>query len=128
MILLFIPAEVIDRCGGIGAARGFVAALAMGAVGIYMGTAMMATKEFQTSDTMKNMIVKQNILDADYHRKIYRMGHGVKHSLASAVIDSIPTVKELIDTIIKESEEIIAEFKEWVMIDIAAQPGSPDHF
>jgi len=32
--------------GGIGDARGFVAALAMGAVGVYMGTAMMATKEF----------------------------------------------------------------------------------
>ena len=33
--------------GGIGDARGFVAALAMGAVGVYLGTVMMATREFQ---------------------------------------------------------------------------------
>ena len=103
--------------GGIGDARGFVAALAMGAVGVYMGTAMMATKEFQASTVLKNMIVKQDILDADYRRKIYRQGHGVKHSLASTFVDSIPTVKEFIDRMIKESAEIMAEFKEWGMLD-----------
>jgi len=102
--------------GGIGDGRGFVSALAMGAVGVYLGTAMMATKEFQTSETMKNMIVKQDILDERHRRKVYRMEHGGGHSLASAMIDSIPTVKEYIDNMIKEAEEIIAEFKQWGML------------
>lgn len=103
--------------GGIGDARGFVAALAMGAVGIYMGTAIMATQEFQASDTIKNMIVKQDILDAEHRRKIYQMEHGGGHSLAANFVDSIPTVKEFIDTIITGAEEIITEFKEWGMLD-----------
>ncbi len=103
--------------GGIGDARGFVAALAMGAVGIYLGTAIMATQEFQASDTMKNMIVKQDVLDADHRRKIYDMEHGGGHSLAANLVDSIPTVKEFIDTFITEAEEIITEFKEWGMLE-----------
>jgi len=43
------------------------------------------------------------------------MKHGLAPSLASGVIDSIPTIKEFIDTIIKESEEIMSEFKQWGM-------------
>jgi NADH:quinone reductase (non-electrogenic) len=111
--------------GGIGDARGFVAALAMGAVGVYMGTAMMATKEFQAPDTLKDRIVHQDILDADYRQSIYRAGHSLKPSLASAVIDSLPTVKEFIDRIIKESGEIMAQFKDWGMMEVQAQSGDP---
>lgn len=102
--------------GGIGDARGFLSALAMGAVGIYMGTAFMATKEFQTSDVQKNMIVKQDILDARHRRKVYGMEHGGGHSLAANVVTYIPTVKEFIDTIIKEAEDIMVEFKSWGMV------------
>ncbi len=104
--------------GGIGDARGFVAALAMGASGIYMGTSFMATQEFQVSDTLKNMIVKQEITDADHRQKIYRMEHGGAHSLAAAVIETIPTVKEYIDKMIEEAEGIIAEFKKWGMLEL----------
>jgi len=103
--------------GGIGDARGFVGALAMGAVGIYMGTAFMATREYQISDTFKNMIVKQDVRDPKHLRKIYGLDHGGGHSLASGVVDSVPTVKEFIDRIISESEEIIARFKQWGMFD-----------
>ena len=102
--------------GGIGDARGFVSALAMGASGIYMGTSFMATREFAVPDTLKNKIVNQDILDSEYSRKIYGLDHGGAHSLASGVIDSVPTAKEYIDTIIRESEEIIAEFKQWGMM------------
>jgi len=103
--------------GGIGDARGFVAALAMGAAGIYMGTAFMATREFQAPDTLKNKIVTQAITDSDYCRKIYGLDHGGHHSLASGVIDSVPTIKEFIEGIVGEAEEIMAEFKEWGMLD-----------
>ena len=103
--------------GGIGDARGFVAALAMGASGIYMGTSFMATREFPVPDTLKNKIVNQDMLDSEYCRKIYQLDHGGVHSLASGVIDSIPTVKDYIEGIIKEGEEIMAEFKQWGMVD-----------
>ena len=94
--------------GGIGDARGFVGALAMGAAAVYLGTAMMATQEFQASGALKRAIVEQSVLDADYRRKVYQMGHGIKHSLASTVIESIPTVDQFIRNMIEESEEIIA--------------------
>jgi nitronate monooxygenase len=103
--------------GGIGDARGFVAALAMGASGIYMGTSFMATQEFAVPDTLKNKIVNQEILDSEYSKKIYSLDHGGAHSLASVVVNSIPTVKEYIDEIIKESEEIISEFRQWGMME-----------
>lgn len=103
--------------GGIGDARGFVAALAMGASGIYMGTSFMATEEFAVPDTLKNKIVNQEILDSEYSKKIYSLDHGGAHSLASVVVNSIPTVKEYIDEIIKESEEIISEFRQWGMME-----------
>jgi nitronate monooxygenase len=99
--------------GGIGDAHGFVAALAMGAVGVYLGTAMMATREFQAPDGLKEKIVRQDILDADYRRGIYRAGHSLKPSLASAVIDSLPTVREFFDRLIEETGEIMARFREW---------------
>lgn len=101
--------------GGIGDARGFVGALAMGASGIYMGTAFMATKEFQAPEKLKNKIVNQKITDPENIKKIYRMKYGGDPSLASGVINSIPTVKEFIENIIKEAEEIMDEFKQWGM-------------
>ena len=103
--------------GGLGDARGFIAALAMGASGIYMGTSFMATKEFQVGDKLKNKIVSQEIIDSEYCKKIYGLDHGGTHSLAAGVIDSVPTVKEYIDIIIKESEEIMGEFKQWGMVN-----------
>ena len=101
--------------GGIGDARGFIAALAMGASGIYMGTGFMATKEFKTSDKIKNSIINQDVTDPEFSKKIYKMKHGAAHSLASGVIDSVPTIKEFINKIIREAEEIISEFKDWGM-------------
>ena len=102
--------------GGIGDAHGFVAALAMGAVGVYLGTAMMATREFQAPDSLKDRIVRQDILDADYRQTVYGAGHSLKPSLASAVIDSLPTVQELVDGMIQGAGEIMAQFKEWGMM------------
>lgn len=102
--------------GGIGDGRGFLAALAMGAIGIYMGTAFMATQEFQISARIKERIVNQDITDADHTRKIYQLDHGGMHSHACGVVDSIPTVREFIDGIIAEAEEILADFKRCGML------------
>jgi nitronate monooxygenase len=102
--------------GGIGDARGFVAALAMGAVGIYMGTAFMATEEFKVPVKVKDKIVNQDILDAGFRRKIYQMDHGGQHSLAAGLITSVKPVKQYIDEMVQEAAEIMTEFKQWGML------------
>ena len=48
----------VVAAGGVGDARGFVAALALGAEGIQMGTRFLATKECQTEDSLKQAILK----------------------------------------------------------------------
>jgi NADH:quinone reductase (non-electrogenic) len=103
--------------GGIGDARGFVAALAMGASGIYMGTSFMATEEFPVPLKLKEKIVAQSILDTEFRRKIYHLDHGGQHSLAAGVIASVKPVKQYIDEMVREAGEIMAEFKQWGMLE-----------
>ena len=46
---------------------------------------------------------------------------GVRYPIiqgASGVIDSVPPVREFIETMIKGAEEIMAEFKQWGMLDL----------
>lgn len=140
--------------GGIGDAHGLLGALALGADGIMMGTAFMATKECPTNEASK-----QDMVDAspDNPRLRFRVLSHAKPkdyaemlrkrtempleewlplveriqprgsdydgpsqepetskvgSMAVAAIDSIPTVKEFIDRMIGEAEEI-AEKWQW---------------
>lgn len=116
----------IIAAGGIGDARGFLAALGMGADGIMMGSAFMATQECRIAGSMKEAIIhldpenqalRQRVLtpslfsmpddgidafpesdDVDWSQAV---------SFAAGVIEGIPTVKELIDTIIRDAEHII---------------------
>lgn len=93
--------------GGIGDARGFAGALAMGASGVYMGTAFMATREFRAPDAFKERIVRQDITDPGVIRGIYGMKHGLSPSLASGVIRSVPTVREFMETLLREAGEVL---------------------
>lgn len=61
--LLKIP---LIAAGGIGDARGFLGALGMGAEGVYMGTAFMATKECPISDRYKQALVEAQPWDPQY--------------------------------------------------------------
>ncbi len=127
----------------------------MGAEGVMMGTAFMATKECPLKDAVKEAMVKAgpdnpqlrqrvlavadpkdleevmklrdkmplnewlpmlervNIKDPDWrnpasHRSEETLEAGLRMvSLAVGVIDSIPTAKELVDSIIREAEEIL---------------------
>jgi NADH:quinone reductase (non-electrogenic) len=99
--------------GGIGDARGFLGALGMGASGIYMGTAFMATREFQAPHKFKKRIVRQDVTDPKVLRAIYGMKHGLAPSLASGVICSVPTVREFMEAMIREAEEILTEWRSW---------------
>nr|HID59523.1 nitronate monooxygenase [Desulfobacterales bacterium] len=60
----------IIAAGGIGDARSFLAALAMGAEGVYMGTAFMATKECPISEHHKRYLVETRPDDHRLIRKI----------------------------------------------------------
>jgi nitronate monooxygenase len=112
--LLGVP---LIAAGGIGDARGLVGALAMGASAVYLGTAFMATREYQASEDFKMKIVDQGVTDPENTRKIYEMKHSLAPSLASGVIDSVSSVREFIETMVKGAEEIMAEFKQWGMLD-----------
>ncbi|MBN1663301.1 MAG: nitronate monooxygenase [Deltaproteobacteria bacterium] len=116
----------IIAAGGIGSARGFLAALGMGADGIMMGSAFMATRECRIADSMKEAITRLNPEDPDLRRRVLTPGPPRRPadpsaaetapretdwsqavSLAAGVIDHVPTVKEFIDGIISEANEII---------------------
>lgn len=145
----------IIAAGGICEARGFLGALAMGADGIMMGTALMATQEFPLPTRAKKAIVRAspdnlelrhrvigsvdqkayeevmklrdklpletwlemlervNLKDPDW-KSPRRRGTDVEEiehlrlvSLAAAFVDGIPTVKELIDSIIRDAEGLL---------------------
>lgn len=83
--LIKIP---VIAAGGIGDARGFLGALGMGAEGIYMGTAFMATKECPISKRYKDALI-----EGEPWEPVYR-----DRSLA-------PPLKSELDRVMKEKEE-----------------------
>ncbi|MBE0481761.1 MAG: nitronate monooxygenase [Dehalococcoidia bacterium] len=147
----------IIAAGGIGDARGLLAALAMGAEGVYMGTRFLATKECPISQRHKQKLVDADPWDPEFkdrclappraeeYENIMKERGSISQdewlvrleqvmfrhepetglkidsdwgaeealriaggSLAVGVIKSVPTVKELIEGIIREAEEILA--------------------
>ena len=158
--LVLIPAAVdkikipIIASGGFGDGRGLVAALALGAEGINMGTRFLATKEAPIHDTMKKKIVESDERQtALLFRTLKHTGRVYSNSIAQKVLEiearpgetqfqdiltlvsgerskkvitdgnledgiwwagmvmglihDIPTVKELIERIVSEAEQLI---------------------
>ncbi|MEJ2295861.1 MAG: nitronate monooxygenase, partial [Candidatus Lokiarchaeota archaeon] len=64
--LLNIP---IIAAGGIGDARGFLAALFMGAEGVCLGTALMSTNECPVSQRIKEKWLRLDIFDEEFYKK-----------------------------------------------------------
>ena len=141
--------------GGFGDARGLVAALALGADGINMGTRFMCTQESCIHDNIKQQIVQNSERDTKLILRTLRNSARVaKNAVSSEVveiedkggatiedlrhlvagkrgkhvydegdpdagiwtagqvqglIDDVPTVKELVDRIVRETEEIIGQ-------------------
>jgi enoyl-[acyl-carrier protein] reductase II len=110
--------------GGIGDAHGLLAALGMGADGIMMGSAFMATKECAVNEASKEAIVRLKpdnpelrqrvMIPADPRRATAESSANTGEqdfsrsvSFAAGVIDHVPTVKELIDNIIHGAEAIL---------------------
>jgi len=131
--ILKIP---VIAAGGIGDGRTFLAALAMGAEGVYLGTVFMATKECPISERYKQALVNANPYDPEVRNRVFAppppgldeltrkqevyqlMGDAKPHStkrpmpvmggsMAVGAITKVVTVKELIDNILREAEELL---------------------
>lgn len=141
--------------GGMADGRSLVAAMALGADGMNMGTRFIATKEAPVHPNVKDALVKASELDtrlimrplrntervlnnagvAKILEKEKQLGQGIKFEdiinevagvypkvmvegdmeagawscgMVAGLIHDVPTVKELIDRIMREAEEIIA--------------------
>ncbi len=107
--LLKIP---VIAAGGIGDARGFLAALAMGADAVCFGTAIIATRESPASDSWKKALLNQDIFDEKFHKKIYhfQLKDSPIGSMAAGHCDEIVPLKEFIDNITSNAEQIL---KKW---------------
>ena len=109
--------------GGIGDAHGFLAALGMGADGIMMGTAFLATKESPVKDSTKQAIIGLSPDDPELRQRVMvpapprrptdvpseprEPDYSRAVSFATGVIDHIPTVQELVNSIIHDAEQIL---------------------
>ena len=109
--------------GGIGDAHGLMAALGMGADGIMMGTAFLATRECVIKDSMKEAIIKLTPDNPDLRQRVMVPGQprrpidaaiepvetdwSLSACFAAGVIDRIPTVQGLIDAVIDGAEQIL---------------------
>ncbi len=131
--ILKIP---VIAAGGIGDGRTFLAALAMGAEGVYLGTVFMATKECPISERYKQALVNANPYDPEVRNRVFAppppgldeltrkqevyqlVGDAKPHStsrpmpvmggsMAVGAITKVVTVKELIDNILREAEELL---------------------
>ncbi len=130
----------VIAAGGIGDARGFLAALAMGAEAVQLGTLFCAVKECPLAERYKQALIEANPFDPKWRDPILatpKAGEirNLKHaaetkevikaaakaestgipkeagtgalSLAIGFIDEMITVRELIDGIIGEAEDIL---------------------
>ncbi|MFX1497502.1 MAG: NAD(P)H-dependent flavin oxidoreductase [Promethearchaeota archaeon] len=107
--LLKIP---VIAAGGIGDARGFLAALAMGADAVCFGTAILATEECSIPQSYKMKLINQDIFEEKFYKQIYHFQLKDKSiwSTAAGHIEKIVPVKSFIDNIIFEAETIL---KSW---------------
>jgi len=104
--MLKIP---IIAAGGIGDARGFLSALAMGADAVCLGTALMTTSECPVPERIKEKWLNLDIFDEQFHEKIYK--YNVKNFMAPSTAighhNEIIPMKILIEDMIKNAEDIL---------------------
>lgn len=115
--------------GNIGDGRGFLAALIMGAEGVILGTAFMATRECPIAEHLKRRLVQDSPMEPAYRHRAFdppeargmeriRQGEvlvptgrgsmGAGGSFVVGFIHRIRTCREVIDDIIGEAEAILA--------------------
>jgi nitronate monooxygenase len=105
--LLKIP---VIAAGGIGDARGFLAAIMMGAEGVCLGTALMATEECPVPQKFKEKWLNLDIFDEEFYKKIYH--YNIKNFMAPSTAighhKKLLPLHFLIKEIVSQAEEILA--------------------
>ncbi len=125
---VLIP-QVVDRvkipviaAGGIADARGLIAAFALGAEGIQMGTRFIATRECPANSDFKEAIVKATDTATEVRNRGQQPSRGFKSSFLEEVlpstssrysagqiagmIEDIVPVKEVIDRLVVEASQV----------------------
>ncbi|MHA1266438.1 MAG: NAD(P)H-dependent flavin oxidoreductase [Candidatus Helarchaeota archaeon] len=109
--LLKVP---IIAAGGIGDSRGFLAALMMGASAVCLGTLLMATKECPISEKFKleKLVSQKGYDDLDFYKKIFHFSlkDSPVPSMAISLIDKILPIKERIQELLIEADQILAHW------------------
>ena len=116
----------IIAAGGIGDARGFLGALALGAEGVMMGSAFMTTKESPVSQKCKEAMIGLNLDDPEFRNRVMTprifdpkaprreaedINWAYAVSFAVAGVDRILSVKELLEKITSEAEAILKKWR-----------------
>ncbi|MFX0022317.1 MAG: NAD(P)H-dependent flavin oxidoreductase [Candidatus Hermodarchaeota archaeon] len=107
--LLSIP---IIAAGGIGDARGFLGALALGAEAVCLGTSILMTEESPVPIEIKNEWLNMDIFSEAYHKMLYHLTLGPTRVPSSAVgfqKDILP-LHVFIENLMNEAEGIL---KSW---------------
>ncbi len=142
----------VIAAGGVGDGRGFVAALALGASGVQIGTRFMASKECPACDTFKDWLIQTEATDTVHVERSMNRAYRVRRNEAAmkvlemekrgadifelltyiggealqkvlfegdvdagvvacgpvaGLINDIPSVKQIIDRIIKQGQDIV---------------------
>ena len=118
--LILIPAAAdqvkipLLASGGIADARGFVAALALGAEGVNMGTRFCATREAPIHPNLKQAYVDN---DERGTHLIFRKFHNTARVGKSAVSDEVVRISALPDTEFKDIQHLVAGAKGRVVLE-----------
>jgi len=104
--LINIP---IIAAGGIGDARSFLAALAMGADAVCFGTALMVTEECPVALKIKEKWLNINIFEENFYKKIFN--YNVKNFMAPSMAighrKAVIPLRAFIEEITSEAEKIL---------------------
>ncbi len=73
----------VIAAGGVGDGRGFVAALALGASGVQMGTRLMASKECPACDKFKNWLIQTEATDTIHIERSMNRAYRVRRNEAT---------------------------------------------
>jgi NAD(P)H-dependent flavin oxidoreductase YrpB (nitropropane dioxygenase family) len=98
--------------GGIGDARGLLGALAMGADGVCLGTALMTTTECPVPLRVKQKWLQTDIFSEDFHKRIYLYNkkNFMAPSTAIAHNKEVIPMKKFLNDMISNAENIL---KSW---------------
>jgi len=98
--------------GGIGDARGFLGALAMGADGVCLGTVLMTTNECPVPLRVKQKWLQTDIFSEDFHKRIYLYNKKNFMAPSAAIVHSkeVIPMKQFLHELISNAEAVL---KSW---------------